>query len=165
MGSLAIAYAGPSAIEFVPAFWVWCAWIAYTAVFFAMGAATVAANGGPLAPDPNADSRFKTEREGESKFRETYRARFGAAELIYVALAHGAGGLLLWFADGAKLWAAAMLGVLGLWLIVSHITTPFTLHRMSPRLVGTLDWIYYETGAVAWAYILACVAQRWHLKF
>jgi hypothetical protein len=160
----AVTYVGPSAIEIVPALTAYIAWLAFTIVFFALGMGTVAANSGPLAPNPAADSRFRSELEGESRFRETYKARFGSSEILYVALLNGIAGVLLWFALDARLWAAGMLGVLSVWLVYSHARSPFTLRQMNPRLVGTLDWAYYFTGAAAWLYIAACVGQRWSIK-
>jgi hypothetical protein len=159
-----ISYAGPSALEVVPLLWAYAAWIAFTVAFFAVGMATCAANAGPLAPDPNADVRFKSEREGEAKFRATYKARFGSQELAYVALINGAAGVLLWFAAEGRLWAAGILAVFSLWLIYSHATTPFTLRQMNPRLIGPLDWSYYLAGALFWLYVAACIALRLNVK-
>jgi hypothetical protein len=160
----AFAYAGPSAYEFLPVLWAYAGWIAFTAVFFAIGMATCAANSGPLAPDPQSNSMFRTELEGASKFRETYRARFGSQEIAYVALLNGAAGVLLWFAHAGKLWAAGILAVLALWLVYSHARTPFTLRQMNPRLVGDLDWAYYLGGALLWAYVAGCIVLRWNVK-
>ena len=158
------AYAGLSAFEVLPVLWVYAAWIAFTVVFFAIGMAACAANSGPLAPNPQSNSMFRTEAEGESKFRATYKARFGSQEIVYVALLNGAAGVLLWFADGGKFWAAGMLAVLSLWLVYSHAASPFTLRQMNPRLVDALDWGYYLTGALLWAYIAACIVLRWTVK-
>jgi hypothetical protein len=116
-----------------------------------------------LTPDPAADSRFRSELEGESKFRETYKARFGSGEILYVALLNGAAGVLLWFALEGRLWGAGMLAVLSLWLIYSHARAPFTLREMNARLVGPLDWAYYPVGALVWLYIAACVVLRWKI--
>ena len=160
----ALTYTGPSGLEILPALWVYGAWIVFTAVFFAIGIATCAAGTGPLAPSAQSNSMFRSELEGESKFRETYKARFGQGEIFYVTLLNGAAGVLLWFADGGKLWAAGMLAVLSLWMIYSHATSPFTLRQMNRRLVGGLDWAYYMTGALLWIYLIGCVVQRWTVK-
>jgi hypothetical protein len=153
--------AGPSALEVVPALAVYIAWIAFTAVFFAIGMSVCAANAGPLAPDQKADARFRTELEGEAKFRETYKARFGGAEILYVALLNGAGGVLLWLALQGRLWAAGIFAALSLWMIWSHASAPATLKRMNPRLVGPFDRLYYFSGALVWIYLAACIALRW----
>jgi hypothetical protein len=160
----AFTFGGPSGLEILPVLWVYAAWIVLTGVFFTIGIATCAAGTGPLAPRAESNSMFRTELEGESKFRETYKARFGKAEIVYVALLNGAAGVLLWLADGGKLWAAGILAVLSLWIIYSHATSPFTLRQMNPRLVGELDWAYYLTGALLWVYLAGCVLQRWTVK-
>jgi hypothetical protein len=160
----AFAYTGPSAFEMLPVLWAYAGWIAITAVFFALGMSTCAANSGPLAPDPQSNSMFRSELEGESKFRETYKARFGSQEITYVLLLNGAAGVLLWFADAGKLWAAGILTVLSLWLVYSHARSPFTLRQMNPRLVDSADWAYYLGGALLWVYIAGCIVLRWHAK-
>jgi len=155
----------PSAIEIVPLMWVFAAWIGATLAFFANGIAICRLNLPPLAPDPAADARFYSERETETKFRDTYRKRFAANELLYLLMFNGAGGFLLYVANEGVLWAAGFFALLALWLIYDYASAPSSLSEMNPKLVGTLDRIYFYAGALVWAYCFACIGSRWLGKF
>lgn len=155
----------PSAIEIVPVMWVFAAWIGATLAFFANGVAICRLNLPPLARDPAADARFYSERESETKFRDIYRKRFAWNELLYLLMFNGAGGFLLYVANEGVLWAVVFFALVAVWLIYDYAGVPSTLKEMNPRLVGTLDRIYYYAGALVWAYCLASIGARWLEKF
>jgi hypothetical protein len=150
----------PTAIEFVPVMWVFWAWAGFTLAFFAIGAAKCRLNLPPLGPEPAGRDKLPGEQRAEAKFRDTYRKRFSWNELVYLVLANGAGGFLLYFANAGVLWAIVFFALACLWLIYDAASAPFAFRQMNPRLVETLDWVYFMTGAVAWTYCLACIASR-----
>jgi hypothetical protein len=155
----------PTAIEIVPVLWVFAAWLGATLAFFANGITICRLNLPPLARDPAADARFYSERESETKFRETYLKRFASSEVLYLLMFNGAGGCLLYVADEGVLWAAAFFALVAAWLIYDYASAPATLNEMNPRLVGNLDRVYFYGGALVWAYCLACIGSRWLGKF
>lgn len=144
----------------MPVFWGWCI---LTAIHFAIGIANCRLESGPLAVAAAADPRFPSERESDARFRETYRQRFGASEIVYVLFINAAGGVLLYFATAGKFWAMVPLVPASLWLIYSHAALPFTLRAMNPKLAGPWDWAYGLTGAAAWAYCAAVAVFRWKI--
>ncbi len=155
----------PAALEVVPVMWMFWAWAVFTLVFFAIGRAKCSLNLPPLGPEKAAREWLTSEREAETKFRDTYRERFAWNELLYLVMANGAGGFLLYFATGGVIWAVVFLFLAGLWLIYDNATAPFSLRQMNPRLVETLDWVYFESGAVVWIYSLACIGLRVSARF
>ena len=155
----------PTAIEIVPVLWVAAAWLVATLAFFANGVAICRLNLPPLARDPQEDPRFYSERESEAKFRETYLKRFASGEMLYLFMFNGAGACLLYVADQGVLWAAVFFGGVAAWLVYDYASAPATLNEMNPRLVGGLDRLYFYSGALVWAYCLACIGSRWLEKF
>jgi hypothetical protein len=155
----------PAALEVVPVMWVFWAWAVFTIAFFAIGTTKCRLNLPPLGPEPSAREMLTNAREAEIKFRDTYKRRFAGNELLYLAMANGAGGFLLYFANAGVVWAIVFVALLGLWLIYDNGTAPFSLRQMNPRLVETLDWVYFQSGAVVWIYCLACIALRVSARF
>jgi hypothetical protein len=155
----------PAALEVVPVMWVFWAWAAFTTAFFAIGAAKCRLNLPPLGPEPSARDMLASAQEAETKFRATYKKRFAWSELRYLVMANGAGGFLLYFANAGVIWAIVFVALVGLWLVYDDATAPFSLRQMNPRLVETLDWVYYHSGAAVWSYCLACIALRVSARF